>query len=99
MYVIHTLWGEETGIYTADSAELAVCTNPRISHKGADGTRTFDYELVLRLQIARRDEPSGASIAVKITPGNLDDRAPLADMMVGLEGKLLADKGYSVDFR
>ncbi len=36
------------------------------------------------------DEPSGRVI----TPGNTDDRAPLAEMAAGLEGKLLADKGY-----
>ncbi len=33
-------------------------------------------------------------MAIKITPGNTDDRAPLPDMVAGLEGKLLADKGY-----
>ena len=36
----------------------------------------------------------GELMAIKITPGNIDDRAPLPDMAVGLEGKLLADKGY-----
>jgi hypothetical protein len=33
-------------------------------------------------------------VAVKITPGNTDDRAPLEEMAAGLGGKLLADKGY-----
>ena len=33
-------------------------------------------------------------MALKITPSNTDDRAPLPDMVAGLEGKLLADKGY-----
>ena len=36
----------------------------------------------------------GELMAIKITPGNVDDRAPLAEMADGLEGKLLADKGY-----
>ena len=36
----------------------------------------------------------GELMAIKITPGNTDDRAPLAEMAAGLEGKLLADKGY-----
>jgi hypothetical protein len=36
----------------------------------------------------------GELMAIKITPGNTDDRAPLPDMVAGLEGKLLADKGY-----
>jgi len=33
-------------------------------------------------------------MAIKITPGNTDERAPLPYMVRGLEGKLLADKGY-----
>ena len=33
-------------------------------------------------------------MAVHITPGNIDDRAPLLKMAVGLMGILLADKGY-----
>ena len=36
----------------------------------------------------------GELTAIKITPGNADDRAPLPDMVAGLKGKLLADKGY-----
>ena len=33
-------------------------------------------------------------MAVKITPGNLDDRKPVKTMTAGLTGKLYADKGY-----
>ena len=33
-------------------------------------------------------------MAIKITPGNTDDRAVLDDMTRELEGKVLADKGY-----
>ncbi len=36
----------------------------------------------------------GQIMALKITPGNLDDRAVLDEMTVALRGKLLADKGY-----
>ena len=36
----------------------------------------------------------GELMGIKITPGNTDDRAPLPDMVAGLKGKLLADKGY-----
>ena len=36
----------------------------------------------------------GQLMAIKITPGNVDDRAPLEEMIEGLEGKLVADKGY-----
>ena len=33
-------------------------------------------------------------MAVKITPGNADDRKPIKAMTAGLKGKLYADKGY-----
>jgi hypothetical protein len=33
-------------------------------------------------------------MAVKITPGNVDDRKPIKTMTAGLKGKLYADKGY-----
>ena len=36
----------------------------------------------------------GHLMAVKITPGNTDDREPLGDMAKGLTGKCYADKGY-----
>jgi transposase len=36
----------------------------------------------------------GEIMAVKITPGNTDDRVPLKDLVAELQGKLLADKGY-----
>ncbi len=36
----------------------------------------------------------GELMAVKITPGNTDDRKPLDAMTEDLTGKLLADKGY-----
>ena len=33
-------------------------------------------------------------MALKITPGNVDDRSPLEGMLKNLEGKVFADKGY-----
>ncbi len=36
----------------------------------------------------------GEFLAVFITPGNLDDRAPVTQMSQGLTGKLFGDKGY-----
>ena len=36
----------------------------------------------------------GQLMAVKITPGNVDDRVALKDIVKGLKGKCYADKGY-----
>ena len=31
---------------------------------------------------------------MKITHGNVDDRAPVEELIAGFEGKIFADKGY-----
>lgn len=96
--LIHSLSGDETGLYIADSTKLAVCANPRISRnrtfKGlaARGRSTMGWFFGFKLHVVMNHK--GELMAVKITPGNTDDRAPLTDLVEGLEGKLLADKGY-----
>ena len=96
--LMHSMSGDETGIYVADSTMLAVCANPSISRnrtfKGlaARGHSTMGWFFGFKLHVVMNNR--GELMAVKITPGNTDDRAPLPQMVAGLEGKLLADKGY-----
>lgn len=96
--LMHSLGGDATGIYVVDSTKLAVCANPRISRnrtfKGlaARGRSTMGWFFGFKLHVVMNHK--GELMAIKITPGNTDDRAPLAEMAAGLEGKLLADKGY-----
>ena len=96
--LIQALRGEETGFYFADSTKLAVCDNHRISSnrvfknlaKRGKTSMGWFYGFKLHVIINHNCE----IMAVKITPGNTDDRKPLPGMVKGLNGKLFADKGY-----
>ena len=96
--LLNTLKGQETGIYFADSPSLKVCHNKRISRpKTFDGLATrgkstlwWFYGLKLHLILNHQ----GDIMAVKITPGNTDDRKALKSMCNSLKGKCYADKGY-----
>jgi transposase len=96
--LFETLKGKCTGITIIDSSPIVVCDNLRISRhrvfkavaqRGKSSTGWF-YGLKLHLAINHHGEP----VAVKITPGNVDDRKPVLDMMKRMFGKLYADKGY-----
>jgi transposase len=96
--LLHSLRGEATGIYFADSTSLRICHNRRISSnrvfaglaKRGKTAMGWFYGFKLHIVINHKAE----LVAVKITPGNCDDRKPLPAMAKGLLGKLFADKGY-----
>ena len=96
--LLHHLSGEKTGIYIADSSHLPVCHNRRINRNktfqglAARGRTTMGWFYGFKLHVVINNK--GEIMALKITPGNVDDRATLDAMTKGLEGKLFADKGY-----
>ena len=90
--------GACTGLQFIDSLPLRVCHNRRIhSHKvfarlaqRGKGSMGWFYGFKLHLLINERGEVLGLTL----TPGNTDDRRPVAKLVRSLWGKLCGDRGY-----
>lgn len=93
-----TLSGEETGIYFVDSTSIKVCHIKRerqhhvFKSIAKKGKTTIGWFFGFKLHLIINDK--GELMAFKLTAGNVDDRKPVGDLVKGLVGKLMGDKGY-----
>ena len=95
---LRSCFGTCTGISFMDSTSLKVCHNRRISqHKvfkdvAARGKTSVDWFFGLKLHLVINDK--GELLNFQVTPGNVDDRKPVPELLRHLFGKVFADKGY-----
>ena len=95
---LQACFGTCTGIAFIDSTALAVCDNRRIrSHKvfaglATRGKTSMGWFFGFKLHFIINDR--GELLAVRVTPGNVDDRKPVPALVKRLFGKLFGDKGY-----
>lgn len=90
--------GSCTGISFVDSTALRVCTNRRINRHhvfaglAARGQCSLGWFYGFKLHLVINDY--GDVLAFTLTPGNVDDRKPVPQLVKTLFGKLFGDKGY-----
>jgi hypothetical protein len=90
--------GSCTGVSFIDSTPLAVCKNPRIHcHKvfaglaGREKSST-GWFFGFKLHLVANDKRE--ILNIKLTPGNVDDRKPVPDLLKTFFGSVYGDKGY-----
>ncbi len=95
---LHFRKGEVTGISFIDSTRLAVCGNKRVNRNQVFqevaelGKSSMGWFFGFKLHLVVNDQ--GELLAFCLTPGNVDDRQPVPEMVQGFFGKLFGDKGY-----
>jgi hypothetical protein len=91
-------FGNCSGISFIDSTALDVCNNRRIAqHRVFEGLAergktSTGWFFGFKLHLVVNDR--GEILNVMLTPGNVDDRKPVPDLVRNLFGKLVGDRGY-----
>jgi len=96
--LLHLLFGEENGIYFIDSTTIKACDNKRryrnkvFAGLAKSSKSSMGYFFGFKLHVIINYK--GEFMALKMTKGNVDDRAPVPTLAKGLTGIMAADKGY-----
>jgi len=91
-------FGDCSGISFIDSTSLDVCDNRRIAqHRvfdgfAARGKTSMGWFFGFKLHLVVNDR--GEILNITLTPGNVDDRKPVPELVRNLFGKLVGDRGY-----
>jgi len=95
---LQSRYGPCTDISFIDSTSLEVCDPKRISqHRvfatdARRGKTSMGWFYGFKLHLAVNDR--GELLACCLTPGNVDDRAPVPQLVKRLRGRLFGDRGY-----
>ncbi|HAC61961.1 MAG TPA: IS982 family transposase [Cyanothece sp. UBA12306] len=95
---LNTRKGEVTGISFIDSTRLPICSNFRATKNQVFeglanwGKSSIGWFFGFKLHLIINDK--GELLSFQVTPGNVDDRVPVKDLVQELFGKLYGDKGY-----
>jgi hypothetical protein len=93
-----TRMGRKTGIYYIDSTALPVCHTRRIDrHRvfaglAGRGKTSLGWFFGFKLHLVFNHQRQ--IVALKLTPGNVNDTTPVPQLTRDLIGKLFGDKGY-----
>jgi hypothetical protein len=95
---LNTRKGEVTGISFIDATKIPICYNARALRnkvfKGFAnwGKSSIGWFFGFKLHLIINEK--GELLSFKVTPGNVDDRVPVPDLVQELVGKIFGDKGY-----
>ena len=87
-----------TGVSFIDSTPVAVCKNSHIHcHKvftalTEQGKSSTGWFFGIKLHLIANEK--GEILNIRLTPGNVDDRKPVPDLLKDLFGSVYGDKGY-----
>ena len=95
---LQTRLGKCTGISFLDSTKLEACHDARrksyktLAGLAARGKTSTGWFFGFKLHLIFND--CGELLDFRLTPGNIDDRKPVPDLLKKIIGKVYADKGY-----